>query len=380
MILRRLGIGSQILVAFACVAFVSAVATSLLLRASFGIAFENYPAIETDAEAVIVSVLALSALITIFIAVGAGILLRSGIREAVDRMRRATEAVAAGRYSHRIGETRKDELGALSNAIDCMAERLESANGSRARMLATVSHELRTPLTVIGGQAFTLLRNERSADRRQRLEQINREVERLALLVNDLIDAAAIETRRAGLHKSMVSVSDVLDEVVVRFGHQAEESGIRLYVFKSIKDDPDKAVFNIDVDRIHQVLGNLISNAISRAHDGPDPKEIRIDWDSCNGRANIRIRNTGEPISSTEITSCFMPFSQGSSPTGRTGLGLSIAKSIVEAHGGSIAAGKDNGLTCFTISLPLGCTTNQIESEGKQSLRLLRLAEVEGVA
>lgn len=176
-------------------------------------------------------------------------------------MLRVTEGLADGNFTERIGVSRNDELGQLAEGIDDLAARLEELQQARSRLIAAVSHELRTPLTIIRGHAFTLSREETDAVRSQRFTLIDAEAERLAKLIDDLLEAASHQVQPARLSIVEVSLKCVLTRAVDRHGEVAVAEGVRLH----LDDAVDEVSVIADLGRVEQILDNLITNAIRHA-------------------------------------------------------------------------------------------------------------------
>lgn len=307
------------------------------------------PEMVGDVTTTVRMVLALAVAIGALTAAAAGAILRSSIGSAIDAMRRATEAISGGSFAHRIDVRRSDELGALADAINAMATRLEGLEAGRRRMLASVSHELRTPLTIIRGHAFTLARQAEDGRLRDRLELIEEETMRLTALVDDLLDAATIHAGGARLQRCCEDLLAVVAGSVDRFADEAARCGVALEL-----EAPDAPMaVDVDQDRIHQALGNLLANAMAHAPRG-STVEVAVAGSSGGDSPGwqVAVRNGGAGIPEALQASLFEPFVQGPRSTGRVGLGLSIARDIAAAHGGSLTCSSMPGLTEFVLALP----------------------------
>lgn len=284
-------------------------------------------------------------------AIGAAAVLRGSIGSLVGCMQVATDALARGQFRHRIGSHRTDELGHLAHAIDLMAEQLERLEAARRRMLAGVSHELRTPLTIIRGHAYTLARHESNQPRRSRLELIDAEVLRLNALVEDLVDAASLQAGGVVLDRQACSLRDIVTAAARRFDVEAGDRGIELVVHAHASD-PEAWV---DATRFHQVLGNLLANAVR--HADPDTTiSVDVRHEEPAREHVVLVRNVGPEIPQTRAERIFEPFEQGDERAGRVGLGLAIARSITEAHGGSLRLGPVRVAreAVFEVRIPAG--------------------------
>lgn len=295
---------------------------------------------------------------------------RRSLRSAVDRIERATSAIALGDFQHRIGRDHDDELGRLSRAIDAMAARLEQLEQARRRMLACVSHELRTPLTIIRGRAFTLARGEADPMRRARLDEVQEEAVRLTQLIEDLVDASSLHAGGMRLEVEQCDLATIADGAVGRFVDVAREHGLSLELVG------DRRGVGIDADpaRIEQVLANLLANAVRHATAGTTIL-VAIDRSGDRNCWSITVTNRGAPIPDALARRVFEPFVQGANNGGRIGLGLAIAHGIAAAHGGLLELVQDDpGQVAFRLSLPSSSTGLERVAMQRRPIRLLRPA------
>lgn len=275
---------------------------------------------------------------------GAAIYLGAYLHRTIDEMRRATEEIARGGFSHRISTRRADVLGNLAASIDTMADHLQELERARRKMLASVSHELRTPLTIIRGHTFTLGRHEQDERRRGQFELVDREIERLTGMIDDLLAAAALQASPVVIEARPTSADALLRSAVERFRERAAERHVEVVA------RADDAVVRADRLRLDQVLGNLLANAIAHAP-ADSTVELRATCDS--DEVVFSVRNGGEPIPSSLLPEIFEPFIQGTRRTGSVGLGLSIARDIVAAHGAQLQVRSDEAGTLFWFSLTM---------------------------
>ncbi|MCW2956093.1 MAG: two-component sensor histidine kinase [Thermoleophilia bacterium] len=347
-LLQRLPIQLQVSVLLLAAPMVVALlALSLApLAVEVAMAGQDARAVRTVADAVRIAV-ALSAAGAAIAAWGASALLRGSIAALVGCMQEATDAVARGRFRHRIDSDRGDALGRLAQAIDVMAARLEQLEASRRRMLASVSHELRTPLTIIRGHAYTLARQEEDRPRRERFDLIDREVMRLNELVEELVDTASLLAGGVCLVKVDWHLDVVIAEVIRGFEVQAHDRDLALAVDLRTRDTAAR----LDIGRIQQVLDNLLANAVRHAAQG---SRVEIALERSTRAHRIVVSNAGSSVSADDAERIFEPFEQGDGRTGRIGLGLAIARSLVVAHGGTLHldAHGEPGSVSFVATLP----------------------------
>ncbi len=226
---------------------------------------------------------------------------------------------------------RKDKLN-----IEKKLEALEELSAMKSEFISTVSHELRTPLAVIKGLVtvvFNGVVGQVSHKQKEVLHKTLDNVERLKKIIDDLLDTSRIERNALKLRYSLVDVVDLLKDSATFFTELAAEKNISLRY--SYPKEPVN-IF-IDVDRIRQVISNLISNAIKFTMDGGKIKvEVRI----LESKVRIGVIDTGIGISKADLPSIFNKFTQVSRLPGAdrkgVGLGLSISKKLVEKHKGDI--------------------------------------------
>jgi PAS domain S-box-containing protein len=260
--------------------------------------------------------------------------------------------------SHATREADDDSLRMLvalgeqvGHAVYRRLARME-ADRMKDEFLALVSHELRTPLTSIVGY-LELLRDdedELGTEQGQRfLEVIERNATRLQRLVDDVLFAARAEAGRMGLAKRDINLAEVIEESVTAAGPKAEDSGV--LVHSEVERVPR---FEGDPDRLGQALDNLISNALKFT---PPGGRVDVSLRNLGERARIEVRDTGLGMAEEDRARAFDRFFRASATRDHApgvGLGLTIVKTIVEGHGGTIEVASREGVgTAFTIELPL---------------------------
>ncbi len=229
--------------------------------------------------------------------------------------------------------------------------RAEAAARAKDELLAVVSHELRTPLTAILGAA-DVLRQETSLDPevREMIETIRDGAIQESRIVGDLLDSTSLAAGKLSLSLSQLDIDRVIRSVTSEFAPQLAEKNLRLHL-----DLKCQARFHGDSGRIAQALRNLLANA---AKFTPVAGEIRISSSDSGGNVVVEITDTGIGIAPEVIARLFQPFEQGDRSTtrqhGGVGLGLYLARSIVELHGGTLTgqSGGVNQGTTFTMTLP----------------------------
>ena len=255
-------------------------------------------------------------------------------------------------------------------------EQLQAANQLKDEFLATLSHELRTPLNAILGYARMLrsgiLKEERKG---QALETVERNATSLTQMVEDVLDVSRIAAGKIRLHVQPVDLAVVLRDALATITPAAEAKGVRL---ESILE-PEVGPVSGDPDRLQQVIWNLLSNAVKfTARDG----RVQLRLQQVDSHVEVSVSDTGIGIREDFLPHLFERFRQGDSTTtrlhGGLGLGLAIARRIVELHGGRIVAlspGEGKGST-FRVELPVMIVHAEIDS----SLRVHPRSEPRSVA
>jgi signal transduction histidine kinase len=265
-----------------------------------------------------------------------------------------------GRFGERLEVRRGDEIGELATELSLMGKRLASQETERKAFLANIAHELRTPVTNVMVTIEALANG--AADEpelRERLLTCSRdEMVRLNKLIEELMELGRLEAGGIALQRQRVELSYLVGKAVRALSCRTEAR--RVQVLCSVDD----VEVEVDPDRICQVLLNLIDNAIK--HSGPETV-VAVRSRAERGHLVLQVIDEGQGIAREHLPRIFEQFymadpaRQGSG----AGLGLAIAKRIVEAHGGEIHAESEVGVgTCFTIRLPL---TERAPQPGRES-------------
>jgi len=266
----------------------------------------------------------------------------------LDELVDASTRVAEGDYSIRVEEKGPPEVYSLMRGFNSMAERLQVHDQQRRNMLADVSHELRTPITVIQGNVEGILDGLYPADE-ARLKSILEETQVLSRLVDDLRTLALAESGALHLKREPTNLAELIRDAISGFESQTTEKEIRV---EMSLDDVEDA--NIDPQRVREVLTNLLSNALRYSPRGGEI-HVRLKEAASGLERNITIsvEDNGPGIEPSELPRVFDRFFK-SSDSGGMGLGLSIAKYLVEAHGGKIWAESEVGKgTTISFRLPV---------------------------
>jgi len=248
----------------------------------------------------------------------------------------------------------QDEVGELARTFNNMAEELGQAEQLRRNLVADVAHELRTPMSNIQGFVESLQDGVMKADQRT-LESMHEEVLLLSHLVDDLQELALTEAGQLKLDVQQLDLSEVARRAVAAARPRAEAKKVHLEA-----DLPPSVVVRGDERRLAQVLGNLLANAINYT---PAGGRVGISMASKGGEVEIRVTDTGVGIPPDELPHIFERFyrvdKSRSRATGGVGLGLTIARRLVEAHGGRIAVQSEVGKgSTFVVTLSTDSSEN----------------------
>jgi len=286
------------------------------------------------------------------------ILLLRQVTRPLKRLDAATRRIAEGNLNERVHIESSDEIGHLAHSFNEMVGSLEDAERVKKRMISDVAHELRTPITAVRS-ALEGLRDGLIAPTQETFTSLHNRILLLTRLVGDLHQLALADAGQLSIERAPCSLSSVIDGIVETIGAQAEDAELTL----STSMDPDLPPLNVDAHRVEQILLNLLANAIRHT---PEGGSIRISAERREDEALISICDTGTGLALVDLPHVFdrfyrsdaarTSFGDASRPeeAAGAGLGLPIAKALVEAHGGRIWA--ENGVrggACFRFTLPL---------------------------
>ncbi len=297
-----------------------------------------------------------SALLVALAALLLGLVLARTLTRPLTELTAATRAMAAGDLHQQVAVRSQDEIGELANAFNQMSADLARASHLRKQMTADLAHDLRTPLTILRG--YTQGLQEESIQGAPPLYALmHDEVVHLQRLVEDLRILSLADAGELPLNRRPIDPRALIERAGLAYVVAAEQQGVTLRVEPG--DDPLPSV-SVDTDRMAQVLNNLVSNALRHTPHG----EIVLSAERRGGHVAFHVRDTGVGIPPDDLPYVFDRFYRGdkarvrsedSSTAGESssGLGLAIAKAIVEAHGGAIRAASTPGHgATFTITFP----------------------------
>jgi two-component system, OmpR family, sensor histidine kinase BaeS len=262
-----------------------------------------------------------------------------------------TTALAAGNYTQRINVSTNDELGDLSRHFNLLATTLEKNEKSRRQWVADISHELRTPLSILRGEIEALIDGVREVDS-DRLQDLHKEILSLNRLIDDLHELSLSDIGALNYEKYSQDVIKILHHSISTLQPEFNSKSIAVDTTE-IPKDPIKLF--CDAQRIQQLFTNILSNSLSYTDSGG---KLKIKTTTDNTQIVIDMLDSAPGVPDTELSRLFERLYRAESSrnrkTGGSGLGLSICKNIVEAHGGQIIAKTSSlGGIWISITFPL---------------------------
>ncbi len=253
-----------------------------------------------------------------------------GLTTPLREMAEATQAMSRGDYTRRVTETSRDEIGALARSFNRMAAELAETDRVRRDLVANVSHELRTPLTALQATLENIIDGVATADP-STLQTMLAQVERLGRLVTQLLDLSRLEAGTVPLDRQDFAVEPVLAHAVREQKLNAPDVDIAMTV-----EERDLAADG-DPERVHQVVANLLENAVRHS---PAGSAIEVRARRSASGVTIEVSDEGPGIPEDDADRVFERFSRSDAARatrdGGAGLGLAIARWIVDLHGGEI--------------------------------------------
>jgi len=281
----------------------------------------------------------------LLIALIGGLLIATRLGRRVGRLERAARDVARGQYVDPLPVTSKDEIGKLTETFNRMQQQLQRVDVARKEFIATASHELRTPIFSLGG-FVELLQDEDLDDdtRREFLETMGEQVERLQKLSVDLLDLSRLDSGSVELHTEPVDLAELTRSVVGEFHPRLAEHGTDL-----VLDVPDEGPSaSCDRERVAQIMRILLDNALRHTPEGTD---VTVSAYRYNGAAELTVADTGPGLPAGARGKVFERFFTGDAARG-AGLGLAIARELAERMDGRLVLSTERDTTAFTLELP----------------------------
>jgi two-component system, OmpR family, sensor histidine kinase BaeS len=293
----------------------------------------------------------ISTVVATIVALLISIFVASRITSPLRQLAAGSQRIAAGDYSARVEPPENDEIGELAMTFNSMATKLEDTEQRRVRLIADVAHELRTPLSTLQGN-LEGLQDGVIEPTDELWEQLHGETIRLSRLVDDLHELSRVESGQVSLSINRIDPESLVDAAVSRFEPQFVNKGVTLH-----RKVPDELpLVAADTDRTIQVLTNLLSNALRYT---PTGGTVTVSARARNDTVQFLVSDTGSGIPAAHLPHIFDRFYRvdraRSRALGGSGIGLSIAKALVEAQNGEIRAespGPDQGST-FWFTLPV---------------------------
>ncbi|MFI5312573.1 MAG: sensor histidine kinase [Candidatus Dormibacteria bacterium] len=285
--------------------------------------------------------------VVLVLGIGAVLVAAAGLRRLTAPATRIVEAaqrIESGDYSARVPVRGPSELRSVARAFNAMSSRLEADEARRRSVLADVAHELRTPITVIRGQAEGIVDGVYAADA-EHLRPVLAAARTLEVLVDDLRILALAETGALQLRREQIDVGILVDDTFAAFREAAAVARVEL----AAVIDPAGLTIDADSVRLRSVLANLVGNALRHT---PAGGIVHIAATRAGPDVRITVSDSGSGINPELLPRVFDRFVKGADSAG-SGLGLSIVRDIVEAHGGAVAAASPSGGgTEVTLTIP----------------------------
>jgi signal transduction histidine kinase len=286
----------------------------------------------------------------LLIALFGGYLVAARLARRVGGLERAARHVARGRFMEPLPVTAKDELGQLTETFNEMQQQLRRVDVARKEFIATASHELRTPIFSLGG--FVELLQDEDLDeetRREFLETMSEQVERLQKLSVDLLDLSRLDSGSVELQTEPVDLAELTRAITSEFHPRLAEHGMELRL--EVPDEGPSAC--CDRERVAQIMRILLDNALRHTPEGTDVT-VRAHRD--NGAAELTVADTGPGLPAGARSKVFERFYTGDAARG-AGLGLAIARELAERMDGRLLLDTGRGTTVFTLELPADGST-----------------------
>jgi signal transduction histidine kinase len=277
-------------------------------------------------------------------------LIARGMTQPLRDMAAAARRMETGDYSVRVQTRSRDEVGQLAAAFNRMSAELMTLEQSRRDLVANVSHELKTPITAIRAHLENILDGVESTEPAT-LALMLGQVERLGRLVDQLLELSKLESGEVALQPETLALHPLVDQLFSEIG--VAIPGRELQLDNEVPHDLPAVL--ADPERVHQVLFNLVDNAVRFT---PDGGEITVAAHRHDGAVEVSVADNGVGIPREHLPRLFERFYRADPSRARgdggTGIGLAIARSVVEAHGGHIKAHSEPGIgSVFTFDLPV---------------------------
>jgi len=281
----------------------------------------------------------------LLIALLGGYLVAARLARRVGRLERAARDVARGRYVKPLPVTSKDELGQLTDTFNRMQEQLRQVDVARKEFIATASHELRTPIFSLSGFVELLQDEDLDEDtRREFLETMAEQVERLQKLSVDLLDLSRLDSGSVQLHPESVDLAELSRSIAGEFHPRLADHRTALRL--EVPEEGPNA--HCDRERVAQIMRILLDNALRHTPEGTD---VTVSATRYNGAAELTVADEGPGLPAGARAKVFERFYTGDAARG-AGLGLAIARELAERMDGRLVLSTEPGNTAFKLELP----------------------------
>jgi signal transduction histidine kinase len=291
----------------------------------------------------------LGSLGAVLVALLLGIFLARTLTHPLRELTEATRSLARGALGQQVPVRSSDELGELTTSFNQMSADLAQSVQQRRQMTADIAHDLRTPLSVILGYTEALS-DGKIPGAPEIYTVIHGEAQHLQRLIEDLRILSLADAGELTLNRQVVSPADLLERTAAAHAVKAQEQEIDLRV----EVNGELPALSVDPERMAQVLGNLVGNALRHT---PQGGRVILAADAESDKVHLRVQDTGEGIAPDDLPHIFNRFYRGNAARvqveSESGLGLAIARSLVEAHKGIIRVESTIGRgSTFTVTLP----------------------------
>jgi signal transduction histidine kinase len=294
--------------------------------------------------------LGIAALVAIAIAIALGFFVSKVITRPMQQLALSARKVAAGDLTQRVLHKSEDEVGEVSEAFNSMAEQLEKKEKSRKQLLADVAHELRNPLSIVQGNMEAWLDGVIKPTPEQ-IASVYDETVLLNRLITDLRELSLAEAGQLKLHREQTDLADIISAEITAFQVRCQEKLVSL----TSEVEPVLPTVNIDRDRVHQVLHNLLENALRFT---PPQGKITLRASVEDRTIKVSVSDTGSGIDKADLPLVFDHFYKADKSRQRShggaGIGLALVKNYVELHGGRVWVDSEAGKgSAFYFTIPV---------------------------
>ena len=292
--------------------------------------------------------LLISLLILGVVAILLSVLFSKKLTNPIKNLDSATEAIMEGNLKRRVAISGNDEIGRLSETFNKMAQKLELQESLRRKLISNVAHELRTPLGAMRSEMEGIMDNIVPLDKKQ-IQSLYEETGRLKHILEGIEDLAQAEASSMSMEKQSIELKPFLNHIVERFSRLSQDKGVSIEL-----ECADTIMIDVDPEKLSQVVINLLSNALKATEAGG---YVRVKAGRNATEVFMEVKDTGIGIKQEDLPFIFERFYKVSE--GGLGLGLTIVRELVEAHGGRIEVKSEFGKgSAFTVFIPLNDVHN----------------------